>query len=256
MCTVNVAFTPQGAGQFSASIQMNGASSGLANFGLSGTATASASSYSISGNVAQNGTALPGLTVSLSTGQLTTKDGMGNYSFSGLASGSTVTVTPSFGTDVFIPGSYTFQNLSSNVQGNFSVSKGLLFVPITPCRAVDTRGTPGAFGGPELAAGSVHTFNLPSGQCNIPATALAYSLNITVVPAGRLGYLTIWPAGQTQPVVSTLNSDGRVKANAAIVEAGTNGGVSVFVTNSTQLVIDVNGYFVAQGRRTRWHFTP
>ena len=30
-------------------------------------------------------------------------------------------------------------------------------------------------------------------------SAAAYSLNVTVVPAGRLGYLTIWPTDRTSP---------------------------------------------------------
>ena len=51
---------------------------------------------------------------------------------------------------------------------------------------------------------------------------------------GSLNYLTLWPTGETQPYVSTLNSDGRVKANAAITPAGTNGGVSVFVSDATK----------------------
>ena len=47
---------------------------------------------------------------------------------------------------------------------------------------------------------------------------------MAVVPAGLLGYLTVWPTGQTQPVASTLNSlDGRIKSNAAIVPAGEGG---------------------------------
>ena len=77
---------------------------------------------------------------------------------------------------------------------------------------------------------------------------MAYSLNVTVVPNASLNYLTIWPAGQTQPHVSTLNSyDGRTKANAAIVAAGTNGGVSVYVTDATQFILDIDGYFVPAG---------
>jgi hypothetical protein len=36
---------------------------------------------------------------------------------------------------------------------------------------------------------------------------------------------------------------GTVTANAAIVPAGTNGDISVFVTNSSDLIVDVNGYF-------------
>ena len=47
-----------------------------------------------------------------------------------------------------------------------------------------------------------------------------------------------------QPFVSTLNSPlGLVVANSALVPAGTNGGIQVFVTNSTDLIIDTNGYF-------------
>ena len=56
--------------------------------------------------------------------------------------------------------------------------------------------------------------------------------------------MTTWPTGQSQPAVSTLNaSTGAITANAAIVPAGTNGDVDVFVTENTDLVIDVNGYF-------------
>ena len=74
----------------------------------------------------------------------------------------------------------------------------------------------------------------------------AYSLNVTVVPPGPLGYLTIWPTGEGQPTVSTLNSlDGRIKANAAIVPAGTSGAVSVYANNTTNVVLDINGYFAA-----------
>ena len=60
--------------------------------------------------------------------------------------------------------------------------------------------------------GGIRSFTVPDSQCGIPATATAYSLNVAVVPAGALGFLTVWPSGQTQPVVSTLNSlDGRIK---------------------------------------------
>jgi len=59
----------------------------------------------------------------------------------------------------------------------------LQFVPVTPCRVVDTRNANGPFGGPEVGAkGSPRQFNIPQGACNIPSTAAAYSLNVTVVP--------------------------------------------------------------------------
>ncbi len=124
-------------------------------------------------------------------------------------------------------------------------AQGLRFVPTTPCRVVDTRNLDGPFGGPYLADQGARNFDLPGSACGIPSDARAYSLNVTVVPTGPLGYVTVWPAGAPQPLVSTLNSlDGRTKANAAIVPAGVNGAISVFASNATDLVIDVNGYFV------------
>jgi len=120
----------------------------------------------------------------------------------------------------------------------------LSFYPVTPCRVADTRNGSGPFGGPEMAGGSTRSFPIPASGCNIPATAAAYSVNVTVVPDSTLSYLSAWPTGSAKPLVSTLNSfDGSVVANAAIVPAGTNGAISVFVTNQTQVILDIDGYF-------------
>ena len=140
------------------------------------------------------------------------------------------------------------------ITANFSsavTTSGLAFFPVTPCRVTDTRSGSGQFGSPSMAGGSTRNFNITQSTCNIPSTAQAYSLNVTAVPPAPLTYLTIWPAGQTQPYVSTLNSfDGQVVANAAIVPAGTAGAISVFVSNLTDVIIDIDGYFAppaAQG---------
>ncbi len=126
------------------------------------------------------------------------------------------------------------------------------WISVNPCRLVDTRKT----GNPVLG-GASETFFVPQlGGCNIPATAAAYSLNVTVVPWTALGYLTIWPTGEAQPYVSTMNSlDGRTKANAAIVPAGYSGGVNVYATNTTDVVLDINGYFAPAGSQT-YQFYP
>ncbi len=123
----------------------------------------------------------------------------------------------------------------------------LQLVPITPCRVADTRLTDGPFGGPALQGGATRSFAIPQSACNIPAIAAAYSLNVTVIPHGSLGYLTIWPTGETRPQISTMNSlDGRIKANAATVSAGTpNEAVSVYVTSTTDMALDIDGYYVA-----------
>ena len=135
--------------------------------------------------------------------------------------------------------------------------QALRYVPLTPCRIADTRNATGPFGGPNLAAGTSRDFNVPASACGIPVGASAYSLNITVVPLGPLQYISVWPAGQPQPVVSTLNSlDGRIKANAAIVPAGLNGAFSVFATNPTHLVVDIDGYFVPASGSQNLAFYP
>jgi hypothetical protein len=120
------------------------------------------------------------------------------------------------------------------------------YIPLEiPCRAVDTRPT-----GNPVTGGSVRNFNPAGGGCANLLTptsgVIAYAMNVTVLPHGPLSFLTIWPAGEPQPGVSTLNSpDGRTKANAAIVTGGTKGQVSVLAHNTTDVLLDVSGYFVS-----------
>ncbi len=132
---------------------------------------------------------------------------------------------------------------------------GLHFSAITPCRLVDTRTQNG--GGDPIPGGSYQTFNLPqlsqSKGCADLSSAASYSLNVTLVPQNQhpVSYLTIWPAGLAQPLISTMNSlDGRIKANAAVVPAGVSSAVSIYVTNTTDVVIDIDGFFAAAGQST------
>jgi hypothetical protein len=67
----------------------------------------------------------------------------------------------------------------------------------------------------------------------------------------------VWPAGQTRPLASTLNSlDGRIKSNAAIVPAGAGGAISVFASNPTNVILDINGYFVPATEPAALAFYP
>jgi hypothetical protein len=135
-------------------------------------------------------------------------------------------------------------------------SCGLRFVPVTPCRIADTRNPNGPFGGPFLSGGSSRGFVIPSSACGIPSTAQAYSLNFTVVPKAKLAFLTTFPCGQPLPLASTLNSDGRIKAVAGIVPAGTDGSICTFVTDDTDLILDINGYFVPASNASALAFFP
>jgi hypothetical protein len=119
------------------------------------------------------------------------------------------------------------------------------YIPLeVPCRAFDTRTA-----NSPVVGGTTKSFNPAGGDCNLPVPTsgvIAYATNVTVVPHGPLAVLSVWPAGELQPVVSTLNSfDGRIKANAAIVTGGANGEINVYASNTTDVVLDVSGYFIA-----------
>jgi len=133
----------------------------------------------------------------------------------------------------------------------------LTLIPTGPCRVLDTRRPIGEFGGPSLTANTARAINIPDNPaCFVPTSAQAYALNVTVVPHGPLGFLTLWPDGGQKPWVSTLNSDGRVKAVAAIVQAGNNNVIDAFASNDTDLVLDITGYFEGPGDPDALYFYP
>jgi hypothetical protein len=128
--------------------------------------------------------------------------------------------------------------LVGDINGYFAPAGqgGLSLYPAVPCRVLDTRQGNGAFSG-EL------TVNVVNSVCAPPTTAQAYVFNATVVPVGRLGYLTLWADGQSQPVVSTLNAiDGAITSNMAVVPT-TNGAIDAYASGTTQLILDLSSYF-------------
>ena len=123
-----------------------------------------------------------------------------------------------------------------------------VFVAMTPCRVVDTRAGILPFGSPNFAAGEIRTIPMPtSPDCPVPSNALAYSLNIAVVPlTGSMRWLTAWNTGAAQPATATLNDKaGVVTSNSAVVPAGDSGSINVYVTDPTHLIIDINGYYIS-----------
>lgn len=131
-----------------------------------------------------------------------------------------------------------------DVNGYFSrAAGGLRFFATQPCRALDTRGF-SLIPPPPLPAASTRLVDLAFSNCAVPTEAKAVALNTTAVPQGYLGYVTVWPNGQTQPLASTLNSwNGQVAANFGILPLGAQGAVSAFISNESHLVVDVSGYF-------------
>ena len=122
-------------------------------------------------------------------------------------------------------------------------SPPLPFVAVPPCRVADTRGNGapiqgGAYAGPA----DVRNWTI-IGVCGIPAGAEAVSVNFTAVGPSAAGFLVAWPMGGAVPPVSVLNFNaGQTVANAAIVPLGS-GAMTVNVSASTHVILDVNGYF-------------
>jgi hypothetical protein len=125
----------------------------------------------------------------------------------------------------------------------------IAFVAIAPCRLADTRPTgpfSGPFGPPSLVASTPRMFPV-AGNCGVPLTAQAVSMNMTVTLTSGAGHFSIWPDGSPQPspLVSTLNYvAGQTVANNVLTGLGKTGGINVYSLLSVDLVIDVNGYFI------------
>jgi hypothetical protein len=117
---------------------------------------------------------------------------------------------------------------------------GLSLYGVQPCRSFDTR---------HVGSGQPFTGTLSPPVdvvdigCSASSLAQAYVFNATVIPTGALGYLTLWPDGTDQPLVSTLNAaDGSLTNNMAIVPTN-NGKVDAFANGLTQLILDISSYF-------------
>jgi len=127
------------------------------------------------------------------------------------------------------------------------------FEPMVPSRLVDTRE---AFGATMLQAGVSKRIQL-GGRNDIPADAKAASANFTVTRTQGPGVLTVWNCAAERPVVSTLNfGAGETVPNAATVPLDATGGICVYSSANTHLVIDVNGFYRAQGTGRFTAVTP
>lgn len=119
------------------------------------------------------------------------------------------------------------------------------YFSLTPCRVVDTRGPAGTNGAPSLGT-AVRNFQI-RGNCGVPTTAKAISMNVTITSASMNSFITIWPSGQAKPFVSTINfgpADPAL-ANGAIVGLSTNT-QDLSVQNAAggvHVILDVTGFF-------------
>ena len=131
---------------------------------------------------------------------------------------------------------------------------GSAYAASTPLRIADSRpDQPVAFPARKtrLAAGQLLAVPV-AGSFGVPADAAAVVLNVTVVGSGAAGHLRVFPCDIEVPNASNVNFDpGQTVANTVVVAPGAGGGgtfdgaVCILTTATTDLVVDLNGWFPA-----------
>jgi len=125
---------------------------------------------------------------------------------------------------------------------------GLFFHPLpAPVRLLETRaGQPigCVLPGAPLAGNSESTQQAISACTGIPAAARAIVGNATTVAPQGGGFLTIFPADATRPLVASSNyNPGQVVNGPFSVGLTATGQFKIFTTATTDLVVDVLGYY-------------
>jgi hypothetical protein len=126
----------------------------------------------------------------------------------------------------------------------------LAFVPIAPCRLIDTRPAPDTVGYRNFALGPNDTYSVSatgsSGNCNLPGNASAVVMNVTAIAPTASSFLTVYPSGVARPLASSLNYEaGQAPTpNSVTSKLSAQGQVSFFNMNgSVHLAVDVVGYY-------------
>lgn len=134
--------------------------------------------------------------------------------------------------------------------------KEYVYVPVKPCRIVDTR----AAGG-KLATNALRSFVVKgttgfapqggvAGGCGVPAAATAATFSFTSTESSGKGKINAWPHGASEPTSTVLSytNASNVTSNPTVGLQLT-GSPHLRIHNyytSTHLVIDVTGYYIGQ----------
>jgi Fibronectin type III domain len=133
-----------------------------------------------------------------------------------------------------------------DINGWLTAGRG--FSAIAPKRIFDTR--PGQ--SPD-ALRTVQTTPVPGGTFlavrvvaagGVPATGVsAVSLNLGVTNPSLGGFITVYPCGSRELVSNVNYTIGETVSNAVIASVSTDGMVCFFTSATTDLVVDINGWF-------------
>lgn len=135
----------------------------------------------------------------------------------------------------------------------------LVFVPVAPCRIVDTRYGTGAFAG-KVSGGTTLNFSSDlsnhasqggfAGNCGIASSAadpVAQAVTVTSAGATGNGHFQIFPYQLgSLPGASVLNYTGAPVANTTLAKQCQECGpdLSVYVSTTSHVIVDLTGYYV------------
>lgn len=125
---------------------------------------------------------------------------------------------------------------------------GSVFTEVDPTRVYDSRTAAGP-----VAPGSPRTIDVTGGGAvDLPADVTAVAYNITATGQTASGYATVTPGNVDQePATSTINwqRPNQTIANGYVVGVDANKRIKVFIggTGTTQVIVDVVGYFAPEG---------
>ncbi|HEV3356003.1 MAG TPA: PKD domain-containing protein [Pseudonocardiaceae bacterium] len=89
-------------------------------------------------------------------------------------------------------------------------------------------------------------------QGALPSTGIAaVVVNVTAINPSANGFITAYADGSAQPTDESLDySAGRTTSNTMIVPVGADGGIVLYTSQTTELAVDVAGYFSPNSQET------
>ena len=143
-----------------------------------------------------------------------------------------------------------------------SVSSGerTVYVPITPCRVLDTRPAPDSVGTRSTPLTTQETMTTQmrgaNGNCNVPSDAVGVVMNVVVVNPSGASYLTVYPADSQRPLAASVNwvAHQPPVSNSVTTDLAANGEVSFFNNfGDVDLSIDIVGYYADHNHDDRYY---
>lgn len=143
---------------------------------------------------------------------------------------------------------FTFAALDLVVDVTGYFPAGGVATLLAPARLVDTREGASTIDGMQAGTGVLtpgSTLDVQvTGRAGVPAGAGVAVLTVTAVDPAAVGFLTVHATGSARPNASNVNyAPGRNVANTVVSAVGTGGRVSIFTSASSDLIVDVTGWF-------------